>query len=114
MPAILWSRLFLEHQDYGVDENIIFQDNERAILLNKNGKSSSGKRTKHINMRYFFVTDRQEKGDVNVKWCPTGDMTGDFWTKPNQGALFKKFRDQIMGAVTQPDPGPGKPKRKIG
>jgi hypothetical protein len=114
MPAVLWTRLFLKSQDYGVNKNIIFQDNKTAILLEKNGKSSSGKRTKHINMRYFFVTDRQEKRHVSVKWCPTGDMTGDFWTKPNQGALFKKFRDQIMGAVAQPDPGPGKSKRKIG
>ena len=87
MPAVLWTRLLLDLQEYGVIKNIIFQDNETAILLEKNGKLSSRKRTKHINMRYFFVTDRQEKHDVAVKWCPTGDMTGDFWTTPNQGAL---------------------------
>jgi hypothetical protein len=61
MPAVLWTRLFLKSQDYGVNENIIFQDNETAILLEKNGKSSSGKRTKHINMRYFLLrTDRRK------------------------------------------------------
>ena len=38
-------------------------------------------------------------------------MTGDFFTKPNQGALFKRFRDLIMGVVAQPDPGPGKSKK---
>ncbi len=54
-------------------------------------------RTKHINIRYCFVTDRIRKGELTVEWCPTGDMIGDFRTKPNQGALFKKFRDQIMG-----------------
>jgi len=63
-------------------------------------------------MRYFFITDRVHKGDVKVKWCPTGDMTGDFWTKPEQGAMFCRFRDHIMGVVAQPDPGPGKPKNK--
>ena len=110
MPAILHTRNFLEAQGYGVSENIIFQDNQSAILLEKNGKASSGKRTKHINIRYFFVTDRIRTGDVSVAWCPTGDMTGDFWTKPNQGALFRKFRDLIMGVVEQPDPGPGKDK----
>ena len=110
MPAVLWSRLMLEAQGYGVTENIIYQDNESSILLEVNGKASSGKRTKHINMRYFFITDRAQKGDVSVKWCPTGDMTGDFWTKPEQGAMFKRFRDQIMGVVAQPDPGPGKAK----
>jgi hypothetical protein len=119
MPPILWSRLFLEAQGYGVMENIVFQDNKSAMLLERNGKSSSGKRTKHINMRYFFVTDRIAKGDMSLAWCPTGDMTADYFTKPNQGALFKQFRDLIMGVTAQKDPGSGKPKaiegrRKVG
>ena len=59
----------------------------------------------------FFVTDRINKGDVSVAWCPTDDMTGDFFTKPNQGALFRRFRDLIMEVLAQPDPGPGKYKK---
>jgi hypothetical protein len=40
-------------------------------------------------------------------------MIGDFITKPHlQGALFWKFRDQIMGVVPAQDPGPGKAKTK--
>jgi len=78
------------------------------MLLEKNGKASSSKRTKHINIRYFFITDRVNKGEVSLLWCPTGDMIGDFMTKPLQGALFRKFRDQIMGVVPAKDPGPGK------
>jgi hypothetical protein len=113
MPAILWTRLFLEAQGYGITENIIYQDNQAAILLEKNGKASSSKRTKHINMRFFFVTDRIAQRDISVGWCPTGDMTGDFLTKPTQGALFRKFRDLIMGVVAQPDPGPGKSKKIV-
>ena len=38
-------------------------------------------------------------------------MTGDFFTKPNQGSLFRRFRYLIMGVVAQPDPGPGKSKK---
>ena len=103
--------MFLEAQGYSVSENIIYQDNQAAILLEKNGKASSGKRTKHINMRYFFVTDRIAKRDVSVEWCPTGEMTGDFLTKPLQGALFRRFRDLIMGVEAQPDPGKLTPKK---
>ena len=110
MPSILWTRLFLEAQGYDVTDNIIYQYNRRDIIIENNGKASIGKRIKHINMRYFFVTDRIQKVDVSVEWCPTGDMASDFLTKPNQGALFKRFRDIIMGIVDQPDPGPGKPK----
>jgi hypothetical protein len=97
MPSILWTRHFLESQGYGVKENIILQDNKSAILLETNGKASSTKRTKHISVRYFFVTDMIKKKKVSVEWCPTGDMIADFWTKPVQGAAFIKNRDLIMG-----------------
>ena len=55
----------------------------------------------------IFVTDRIKEGEVTVDWCPTYDMTRDFFTKPNQGSLFRRFRDLIMGVVRQPDPGKG-------
>ena len=86
----------------------MFQDNETAMLLEKNGKASSGKRTKQINMHYFFFTDQISKGQVKVVWCPTGDMTTDFYTKLLQGAMFRNFRDKIMGVASQPESGPGK------
>ena len=110
MPAICWTRYFMEAQGYKVIDNILFQDNKSAMLLAKNGKASSSKRTKHIHIRYFFITDRIAKGDLKLEWCPTGDMVGDFMTKPLQGALFRKFRDQIMGVVRVQDPGKGKAK----
>ena len=56
----------------------------------------------------FFVTDRIKKGEITVDWCPTYDMTGDLFTKPNQGSLFRQFCDMIMGVVRQPYPGKGK------
>ena len=37
-------------------------------------------------------------------------MIADYATKPLQGALFRKFRDQIMGVIPAKDPGPGKAK----
>jgi hypothetical protein len=100
MPSILWTRYFLKEQGYNVNDNVIFQDNKSTMLLEQNGRASSSKRTKHINVRYFFITDRITKGEVRVEWCPTKDMVADFMTKPLQGSLFKKFRDLIMGAMT--------------
>jgi hypothetical protein len=103
----------MEAQGYQVQDNILFQDNKSAILLEKNGKALSSKHTKHVNIRYFFITDHVDKGNVSLVWCPTGDMIGDFMIKPLQGALFHNFRDQIMGGDPAQDPGPGKAKRKI-
>ena len=88
MPQILWTRLFLEAQGYGTRESIIYQDNKAAILLEKNGRFSAGKRSKHINIRCFFVTDCINKGDLQVEYCPTEDMVADFFTKPLQGKLY--------------------------
>jgi hypothetical protein len=96
MPQILWTRNFLEAQGYAVSDNVVFQDNQSAMLLEKNGKRSSSKRTRHINIRYFFVTDRIASREVSVEYCPTGEMLADFFTKPLQGANFRKFRNRIL------------------
>ena len=47
----------MEAQGYHITDNIVNQDNQSNMLLSRNRKDSSGKRTKHINIRYFFVTD---------------------------------------------------------
>ena len=79
MPQVLWTRYFLEAQGYGVDDSIIYQDNKSTILLAENGKASSGKRTRHINIRYFFVKDRVASGEVKIEYCPTQNMVADFF-----------------------------------
>jgi hypothetical protein len=61
MSAICWTRYFMKAQGYGVKDNVLFQDNKSSILLENNGKASSRKRTKHINIRYFFITNRVSK-----------------------------------------------------
>ena len=63
MPVLLCTRLFLEAQDYGVKEKIVFQDKKTSMLLEKNGKASSGKRKKHINMRYFLLPIRYPRAE---------------------------------------------------
>jgi len=104
MPIILWTRQFLLEQGYGIVENLLLQDNKSSILLERNGKASSGKRTRHINIRYFFITDRVNMKEVSIEWCPTKDMVADFMTKPLQGSHFKRLRDIIMGKVRSVKP----------
>ena len=96
MSLILWTHYFLEAQGYGVDDTIIYQDNKSAILLEQNGLASSTRRTRHLNIRYFFVSDRIKKNEVHVQYCPSHNMLAEYFTKPLQGATFRKFRDAIM------------------
>ena len=43
MPHMIWTRYFLEAQGYGINENILYQDNMSAMLLEKNRKKYSTK-----------------------------------------------------------------------
>jgi hypothetical protein len=63
----------------------------------RNSKRSSSKRSRAINIRYFFITDLIDKGNIEIKYCPTKLMIGDFFTKPLQGKQFAYFRDLILG-----------------
>jgi hypothetical protein len=94
---ILWTQLFMEAQGYGINSNVLYQDNKSTILLEKNGKKSSGPRTRALNTCYFFLTDQVEKGNVMIDFCPTDDIIADYMTKPLQGAKFLKFKKLIMG-----------------
>jgi hypothetical protein len=85
---ILQTKLFLEAQGYNVDKNIVYQDNESAILVETNCKRSSGKQIRALNILYFFVTDQVEKGNAQIEHCGTNNMAGDFFTKPLQGEKF--------------------------
>ena len=96
MPQVLWTRYFLEAQGYPIRDNAFYQDNQSAMLLKKNGRGSSSKHTRHINIRYFFIADRISNNKVRVEYCPTGDMVADYFTKPLQGSLFRKMRNAIM------------------
>ena len=97
LSQILWTRYFIEDQGYFLDDAVLYQDNKSAILIEKNGRLSSGKSTKHIHARYFFIKDKVDTGEADVQYCPSGDMIADFFTKPLQGSQFTRFRDMILG-----------------
>ena len=61
MGQVLWTRHFLATQGHPVPTTTIYQDNKSTILLAENGKSSSSKRTHHINVCYFFIEDKIKK-----------------------------------------------------
>jgi hypothetical protein len=65
LALVMWTRYFLEAQGYNMDNNVVYQDNQSAMLLEKNGHQPSGKRTRHINIRYFFVADHIT---AKVRW----------------------------------------------
>jgi hypothetical protein len=57
IAKLLWTKRFLESHAFLVKLNIIYQDNTSTMKLERNGKESSGKRPRHFDIKYFYVTD---------------------------------------------------------
>ena len=87
----------MEEQGYQIKENILYQDNKSAILMEINGRNSCTGNSRHINIRYFWVKDRVDKGKIKIRYLPTHLMLADFFTKPLMGKLFETMREYIMG-----------------
>jgi hypothetical protein len=96
IAKVLWTKQFLECQGYTIVQNIVLRDNQSSMKLEQNGKASSGKRTRHFNIKYFYITDLINRKEVSIRYCPTDDMIADYMTKPLTGSKFKQFRNLIM------------------
>jgi hypothetical protein len=87
-------------QGYEVTQNLLLQDTQSSILLERNGRASSDKQTQHINIQYFFITNRVNVKEVEIEWCPTKEMVADFMTKPLHGSHFRRLPDLMMGTTS--------------
>jgi hypothetical protein len=95
LSHIIHVREFLQYQGYKQNAALLYQDNLSTIKMINNGQSSS-MRTKHINIRYFFITDRVKTGEVIVKHLGTKQMIADIMTKPLPGPQFKELRRKLL------------------
>jgi hypothetical protein len=100
MPIIFRACYFLLEQEYVVIENLLLQDNKSLIHLERNDRASSSKRTRHMNVCYFFISDQVNMKEITIDWFPTKQMVADFMTKPLQGRQFRNLRNYIMGRVS--------------
>ena len=97
MSSICWTQYLIAAQGYNVRDNHLHQDNKSSIILDNNKKVLSVKRTKHVNIRYFFITDRVNNGEVSVAWCLAGDIIDDYMTKTLQGYVQEVRRPNHGG-----------------
>lgn len=76
-----WIRRILEdlHQPQH-SPTLIYEDNQSCLKLIEEEHFS--RRSKHIDVRYYFVKDYIDKGLVSCKYCSTENMIADLLTKP--------------------------------
>jgi hypothetical protein len=92
---IIWVRNFMSEQGYKMKPAIIYQDNKSTIQLINNGRSNSEK-TRHVNIRYFFLTDRIKTKEIEIEYKSTKEMLADVLTKPLQGEQFRTLRNLLL------------------
>ena len=74
----------------------IYQDNQSCMALVERGRSGA-ERTHHIQIRYFWVKEQVDTGEVRVEYLRSEDMYANVLTRPLQGSQFTRERDGLTG-----------------
>ena len=70
---LFYVRNFIIAQGHPSQPAKLFQDNLSCMALLEKGKSTS-MRTKHIQIRYFWIKERADNGEVVIKHLATEKM----------------------------------------
>ena len=100
LPEGLWALQYLRGQGENIEVIIVEQDNQSTIAMYQRGYSNSDK-TRHLNLRHFWIKDPVENGFVQIAYTPTEAIVADILTKSLQGNQFRKLRSILLGHATE-------------
>lgn len=90
-----WLLHLLEELGYPTAPAIVYEDNKSTITLAKDGLTSTN-RTKHMNVRYFYIKELIDNGKVKLEYLPTSQQLADLLTKPVLGSQFIELRQKLL------------------
>ena len=81
--------------DFGIKfkKILLLCDNESATKIASNPIQHS--RTKHIDIRHYFLRDHVNKGDIKMDGSGTEDQLEDIFTKHLDENRFCKLRNEL-------------------
>ena len=100
LPFTLWTKCFMKAQGLNISTGPVYQDNESARKLEINGQASTGQRSRHIDIRYYWVKDIVAREDIVIEHCPTELMLADFLLKPFKEIFFVVSEMSLWDIVT--------------
>ena len=56
VPYPIWVELFLGDQGYDLQENIVYEDNQSLMKLEKNGRKLCRQKSQHTHIRFFLLS----------------------------------------------------------
>jgi hypothetical protein len=82
-------------RDYGykLSKVPLLYDNESAICMADNPIEHN--HTKHMDIRYHFLRDHQQKGDIEIAYVSTHNQLADIFIKPLDEKTFSKLRNEL-------------------
>nr|KYP52897.1 Retrovirus-related Pol polyprotein from transposon TNT 1-94 [Cajanus cajan] len=91
---VLWLRKILI--DLNMEQKVsteVFVDNQATIAISHNPVFHG--KTKHFNIKLFFLREVQRDGAVDLVYCKTEDQAADLFTKPLSISKFEFLRKKI-------------------
>ena len=70
-PYNIWFIMFMSAQWYGIENSVIYKDNQSVMCMEKNRRNLCTGNSRHICIRYFFVKDIIDKVEMKAEYCPT-------------------------------------------
>jgi hypothetical protein len=95
--AIYLQRMLRDLGEEIQDGCVLHEDNEGCIELGDHPSASD--RTKHIDIRVFFLRQAVADGHVRLVSCRTSDMTADMMTKALSGPALRYHREGATGML---------------
>lgn len=73
----------------------LMQDNKSTITLAYRRPGRCG-RTKHINIKYFSITENIKNETIKLEYIPSHELVPDGLTKPLRKKEFEAWRIRIL------------------
>ncbi|WVZ71143.1 hypothetical protein U9M48_019763 [Paspalum notatum var. saurae] len=90
---LLWMKATLSNFGLKFGKIPLQVDSTSAISVVKNPVLHS--RTKHIDVRFHFLRDHYEKGDIDLVHVASENQLGDIFTKPLEFGAFVRLRGEL-------------------
>ncbi len=76
------TRNFMQELSYHEEPAVVHQDNMSIMFLAK---------SRHIPVRYYYISDCIERGEIVLEHCASQDMRADYLSKPQGGKQFRSM-----------------------
>ena len=98
--SVEWGKQFVQELGFNQLTIELGVDNKCSMHLMAQG-TGSFKRAKHIKVRFFWLKDLIDDGDIAIKYVPSEELVADLLTKAMTGAKFKYLRKKLLGLLDE-------------